>query len=198
MRRFGKYISPLGTITLAGDGEFLVGLWLEGQKGGAAGADIRPEKCCPGVIEETKRWLDVYFSGREPDFLPPVRFFGSPFQVRVWELLERIPYGTTVTYGGIAEKIASETGKNTSARAVGRAVGQNPISIVVPCHRVVGANGSLTGYAGGLDRKRSLLALEGVDAESLPDLSRTRKNKTAARFKPSAAAVSLQTGDAIL
>ena len=175
MQGFGEYLSPLGTITLAGNGEFLVGLWMEGQRGFAAGADIRAENPGLSVVEAAKRWLDIYFSGREPDFLPPVRLYGTPFQMRVWELLKHIPYGTTVTYGGIAGKIASETGKKVSARAVGRAVGQNPISIIVPCHRVVGADGSLTGYAGGLDRKKILLSLEGVDTESLPELTRKRK-----------------------
>ena len=113
------------------------------------------------VFEETKRWLDVYFSGKEPDFTPAIVLKTSGFRRRVWEILRTIPYGQTITYGDIARVIAREKGlKTMSAQAVGGAVGHNPISLIIPCHRVVGANGSLTGYAGGMDRKEWLLRME--------------------------------------
>ena len=120
------------------------------------------------VLEETKRWLDIYFAGREPDFLPPLHLAGSPFRQEVWALLRQIPYGETTTYRALAEAVARKRGlRRMSAQAVGGAVGHNPISIIVPCHRVVGSDGSLTGYAGGLERKVQLLRLEGVDMSRL-------------------------------
>ena len=110
------------------------------------------------------RWLNVYFSGREPDFTPKLHLIGSDFRQAVWALLLQIPYGQTVTYGQLAARLAAERGlARMSAQAVGGAVGRNRISLIIPCHRVLGADGSLTGYAGGLDRKAKLLALEGVD-----------------------------------
>jgi methylated-DNA-[protein]-cysteine S-methyltransferase len=124
------------------------------------------------VLEETRRWLDIYFSGRIPDFTPPLRLRGTPFRKAVWRILLEIPYGQTVTYGEIAARLAGPAAKNrlaeglgsgsVLARAVGGAVGSNPVSLIVPCHRVVGADGSLTGYAAGLDRKRALLRLERI------------------------------------
>lgn len=115
------------------------------------------------VLEQTKEWLIIYFSGREPDFCPPVHMTGTPFQLSVWKILQQIPYGKTVTYGEIAKEIAREKGlSRMSAQAVGGAVGHNKISIIVPCHRVIGKDGSLTGYAGGIDKKMKLLDLEGV------------------------------------
>lgn len=115
-----------------------------------------------------RKWLDIYFSGKEPDFMPPVHMIGSPFRLSVWELLRQIPYGETVTYGELAKMVAEKRGlSRMSAQAVGGAVGHNEISIIVPCHRVVGSDGSLTGYAGGVDRKERLLTLEGVDMEKL-------------------------------
>lgn len=155
-----KYPSPLGTITVASDGENIVGLWLEGQKYFAATieGELREENL--PVFDTVRRWLDIYFSGREPDFLPPLAPKGSEFRRTVWEQLLLIPYGETVSYGEIAKRLEDETGRKTSARAVGGAVGRNPISIIIPCHRVVGANGSLTGYAGGVDKKIKLLELE--------------------------------------
>ena len=155
-----KYPSPLGTITVASDGENIVGLWLEGQKYFAATleGELREENL--PVFDTVRRWLDIYFSGREPEFLPPLAPKGSEFRRAVWEQLLGIPYGETVSYGEIAKRLEAETSRKTSARAVGGAVGRNPISIIIPCHRVVGANGSLTGYAGGVDKKIKLLEIE--------------------------------------
>ena len=151
------YASPLGRILLASDGEALVGLWFEGQKHFGAGlAGEGAEEPLP-VFDQAVRWLDRYFSGREPDFTPPLRPRGTAFQKAVWRRLLDIPYGHTVPYGEIAASLGLPPG---AARAVGGAVGRNPISLMIPCHRVVGANGSLTGYAGGIERKKRLLELE--------------------------------------
>lgn len=156
------YVSPLGRILLAADGTGLTGLWFEGQKYFARGLEtVHEEKNTP-VFDVVKRWLDLYFSGRVPDFTPPLRLRGTEFQRTVWKLLQDIPYGETTSYGALA-LCAAEKNRTVqfSARAVGGAVGRNPISILIPCHRVVGANGSLTGYAGGIERKIKLLRLEG-------------------------------------
>ena len=158
------YNSPLGGITLASDGESLTGLWFDGQKHYARTLDpVHTEKALP-VFDETVRWLEIYFGGREPDFMPPLVLRGTAFQAGIWEILRTIPYGQTVTYGQIAKELALRSGlPRMSAQAVGSAVGRNPVSIIVPCHRVIGANGSLTGYAGGLERKLALLRLERAD-----------------------------------
>lgn len=155
--------SPLGKLTLASDGEALTGLWFEGQKHFAAGlSDAAEERPLP-VFAETARWLELYFAGDAPDFTPPLRPSGTPFQREVWALLRQIPYGGTATYGELAARIGEVRGLSRfSARAVGGAVGRNPISLLIPCHRVLGADGSLTGYAGGTERKAALLRLEGV------------------------------------
>lgn len=158
-----RYDSPLGDITLASDGDTLTGLWFEGQKHFGYSLGTAHEAREFPVFEQAVRWLNVYFSGNEPDFAPPLRFIGTSFQNAVWRLLAEIPYGKTTTYGALAKKLFEREGKRASARSVGGAVGRNPISLIVPCHRVLGASGSLTGYAGGLDRKRVLLELEGVD-----------------------------------
>ena len=156
------YASPLGRMTLVSDGTALVGLYFDGQKYFAEGLDAkRTQKNLP-VFEEARRWLDVYFSGRKPDFTPPTAPAGTAFQQSVWEILRTIPYGQTVTYGAIARRIEQNTGCRMSAQAVGGAVGRNPISILIPCHRVIGADGSLTGYAGGIDKKERLLRWEGA------------------------------------
>lgn len=156
------YASPLGGMTLVSDGTALVGLYFDGQKYAAEGLDAtRTQKNLP-VFEEARRWLDVYFSGRKPDFTPPTAPAGTAFQQSVWEILRTIPYGQTVTYGAIARRIEQNTGCRMSAQAVGGAVGRNPISILIPCHRVIGADGSLTGYAGGLDKKAYLLRIEEI------------------------------------
>ena len=156
------YDSPLGRMTLVSDGTALVGLYFDGQKYAAEGLDAkRTQKNLP-IFEEARRWLDVYFSGRKPDFMPVLAPHGTAFQQSVWEILRTIPYGQTVTYGAIARRIEQNTGRRMSAQAVGGAVGRNPISILIPCHRVVGTNGSLTGYAGGIDKKAYLLRIEEI------------------------------------
>lgn len=159
-----KYTSPLGGILLAADEVGLRGLWFDGQKYFARDLpDERTERETP-VLSEAKRWLDLYFGGQEPDFLPPLHPVGTPFRQAVWEILLRIPYGKTVTYGEISKQLAEKMGlERMSAQAVGGAVGHNEISIIIPCHRVVGSNGSLTGYAGGINRKIKLLELERAD-----------------------------------
>ncbi|HIY96832.1 MAG TPA: methylated-DNA--[protein]-cysteine S-methyltransferase [Candidatus Borkfalkia excrementigallinarum] len=160
MLYIGHCETPLGGVTLASDGEVLTGLWFDGQKYFGAGSyPDAAEKELP-VFGRTREWLRIYFGGRNPDFTPPLSLIGSPFRRAVWEMLLRIPYGKTMTYGEIARLMGEESGHRVSARAVGGAVGHNPVSLIVPCHRVVGANGNLTGYAGGIERKRYLLALE--------------------------------------
>ncbi|MBC8530888.1 methylated-DNA--[protein]-cysteine S-methyltransferase [Gehongia tenuis] len=164
MHYINTYASPLGGITLASDGEKLTGLWFDGQKyfGAALGGERRFRDL--PIFERTGRWLDGYFRGEIPDSIPPLSLAGSPFRRAVWEILLEIPYGEVMTYGEIARRMALRKGLTSmSAQAVGGAVGHNPVSIIVPCHRVVGTNGSLTGYAGGIDKKIGLLALEGVD-----------------------------------
>lgn len=161
MQYITHYNSPLGGILLAADEIGLTGLWFDGAKYYAAHLDPEQEERETPDLARTKEWLTVYFSGKEPDFLPPLHMTGTPFQLSVWENLLKIPYGKTVTYGAIAERIAAQRGlPHMSAQAVGGAVGHNKISIIIPCHRVIGTNGSLTGYAGGIDRKLSLLHLE--------------------------------------
>ncbi|GHU06307.1 methylated-DNA--protein-cysteine methyltransferase [Spirochaetia bacterium] len=160
MEYIQKIKSPIGLLTVASDGKNISGLWIEGQKYFARTLEKETcEKTLP-VFDDLRKWLDVYFSGKAPGFLPPLAPKGTPFQQSVWKNLCKIPYGKTLTYGGIAALITGR--ENTSARAVGGAVGHNPISILVPCHRVIGQNGSLTGYAGGMDVKEKLLRLEGI------------------------------------
>ena len=155
--------SPLGGVTLASSGEALTGLWFDGQKYFAAGLSREAEGRSLPIFEETERWLALYFQGVEPDFTPPLHLVGTPFQREVWALLRQIPYGSTVSYAALAARIAEGRGlARFSAQAVGGAVSRNPISILVPCHRVLGADGSLTGYAGGIERKAALLRLEGA------------------------------------
>ena len=155
------YDSPQGGITLASDGEALTGLWFDGQRHFAATLGGEHEGKPLPVFEQATRWLDAYFAGRVPDFAPPLRLIGTPFQKAVWELLLTIPYGETRSYGELAAMLAEARGlRRASARAVGAAVGRNPISLIIPCHRVLGSDGRLTGYAGGLERKRALLELE--------------------------------------
>jgi len=157
------YASPLGRILLAADSTALTGLWFDGEKYFARYLEKRHEEKETALLQKTKRWLDIYFNGMEPDFSVPVYFNGTDFQNEVWKILCTIPYGQTLTYGEIAKRIAAKRGiPRMSAQAVGGAVGHNEISIIVPCHRVIGANGSLTGYAGGLDKKIKLLTLEKV------------------------------------
>lgn len=164
------YPSPVGMLTLACDGSHLTGLWLEGQKyfGGSVAGELTPAHDLP-VLNAAKGWLDRYFAGQRPscDALS-LRPAGSAFRQLIWELLQEIPYGRVVTYGEIARQAAARLHRETmSSQAVGGAVGHNPISIIIPCHRVVGANGSLTGYAGGVAVKKKLLELEGADLSGL-------------------------------
>ena len=168
MQYISYYASPLGDLLLAADSIGLTGLWFAGQKYYARSLDAeREEKEIP-LFEMAKGWLDIYFSGRKPDFTVPLHFFGTAFQREVWEILCTIPYGQTATYGEIAKQIAIKRGfSHMSAQAVGGAVGRNGISILVPCHRVVGTDGSLTGYAGGIAKKAALLALEKADMHAL-------------------------------
>ena len=150
--------SPLGGITLASDGEALIGLWFDGQRRFAAGLDPeRRERDLP-VFSDAERWLETYFGGAVPDFTPRLNPRGTPFQRAVWALLRAVPYGGTATYGEIAGRMPG----SASARAVGGAVARNPVSLIIPCHRVMGADGSLTGYAGGIEKKQWLLRLEGA------------------------------------
>lgn len=163
-----KYRSPLGDMTLAADEKGLTGLWFDGQK---YFPDAIAQQCVRQklpVFEQTCEWLACYFSGQRPHFTPPLHLQGSAFRSAVWELLREIPYGRTLTYGQIAAEIARRRQAGTfSAQAVGGAVAHNPVSIIVPCHRVVGSNGSLTGYAGGIERKIALLQLERTDISRL-------------------------------
>jgi len=164
------YSSPVGTITLACDGNNLVGLWIEGQKyhGNTIFENIIDNVDLP-ILVTAKRWLNRYFAGKKPDISElPLAPAGSKFRQEVWNILCEIPYGKVITYGDIAKKIAVKINKESmSSQAVGGAVGHNPISIIIPCHRVVGTNGSLTGYAGGIHAKIKLLELEGIDMSRL-------------------------------
>lgn len=166
MQYISHYHSPIGDILLAADHIGLTGLWFEGQKYFALYLDKEHEEKEMPVFKTAKKWLDIYFSGNEPDFKVPLHFTGTDFQNEVWEILYSIPYGKTMTYGEIAKKIAEKRGlKRMSAQAVGGAVSHNEISVIVPCHRIVGTNGSLTGYAGGIEKKVELLKLEKADME---------------------------------
>lgn len=162
------YSSPMGTITLACDdgGNNLVGLWTEGQKyHGNTIPEAMTENNHMPIFDTVKKWLDRYFASEKPDISElPLAPIGGEFRQGVWSILREIPYGEVITYGSIAKKMAEKMGKESmSSQAVGGAVGHNPISIIIPCHRVVGSNGSLTGYAGGVQIKIKLLELEGVD-----------------------------------
>ena len=152
---FTTFASPLGQMQLCCDGTHLTVVTFDGQKHEDLHipADAVFGSCA--VLEQTKLWLTQYFDGLNPDFLPPMAPKGTPFQQRVWQMLLEIPYGQTVTYGELAKVLGCK-----SAQAVGGAVGRNPISILIPCHRVVGVDGTLTGYAGGVEKKEFLLATE--------------------------------------
>lgn len=157
----GIYQSAAGEILLSCDEEGLTGLEFRREGGVLRGAGEREGRKHP-VLCETRRWLDLYFSGKEPGFVPPLHMTGTPFRMQVWKLLLTIPYGKTTTYGELAKAVAGKMGlAGMSPQAVGGAVGHNRIWLIVPCHRVIGADGSLTGYAGGIDRKALLLKLEG-------------------------------------
>ena len=161
MNNIFHYTSPIGGITLASDGEALTGLWFDGQKYFPNKlVDESTEAELP-IFTQTCNWLDIYFSGKEPSFTPLISQRTTPFRKAVYDILLTIPYGQTITYGGVARILAERQGvERMSAQAVGGAVGHNPIGIIIPCHRVVGTDGRLTGYAGGLDKKVALLKLE--------------------------------------
>ena len=173
MEYIHQYKSPLGGMTASSDGEALTGLWFDGQKyfgSTLAGKEMQnlyhTQKELP-VFEQADRWLDEYFSGKKPGDIPPISIKTTPFRKAVWEILRSIPYGQTMTYKEIADRMAKQQGlSRMAAQAVGGAVGHNPISLMIPCHRVVGSRGSLTGYAGGVGRKKKLLILEGVDVSA--------------------------------
>ena len=156
-----RYRSPLGDIRfVCGDSGLELLHFSDG--GFACSGEDHP------VADLTRRWLDIYFAGREPDFTPPLHLRTGPFRRKVWEIMLTIPYGKTMTYGEIAKEIARRHGlEKMSAQAVGGAVGHNAIPIIIPCHRVIGANGNLTGYGGGIERKIKLLELEGVDLSGM-------------------------------
>ena len=159
-----KYASPIGGVLLAANEVGLTGLWFDGEKFFADNLPAEHEEEETPTLAASKRWLDICGMGKEPDFMPPLHPIGSAFRMKVWDVLLQIPYGQTVTYGWIARQLAEQEGRaRMSAQAVGGAVGHNEISIIIPCHRVVGTSGSLTGYAGGMDRKIALLKTEHVD-----------------------------------
>lgn len=164
-----KYKSKVGDIVIASDEKSIIGLWFEKQKyiDKTMPADIIFEE--NSIIKEGIKWLDDYFAGKKPEISDlPLNPFGTDFRKLIWKILLKIPYGETVTYGEIAKEVSQITGKEKmSAQAVGGAVGHNPIGIIIPCHRVVGAGGNLTGYAGGLDKKILLLQHEGVDVTKM-------------------------------
>ena len=164
MNYVSSYNSPLGKVTLASDGVSLVGLWFKGQKFFASSlSDTCSEEELP-IFDETIKWLDTYFSGNKPNFTPRILMSGNHFRKSIWNIFLTIPYGQTVTYGEIASEYAIENGiSKMSAQAVGGAIAHNTVSIIIPCHRVVGASGNLTGYAGGIERKRKLLNIEGLE-----------------------------------
>lgn len=165
------YQSPLGAMTMSSNGEALTGLWFDSsQQNSSLPQGMKREKAnnFSTLFDEAEGWLNIYFSGRTPDFMPNISLVGTEFRKAVWDILLSIPYGKVMTYGEIADKIAKERGiKRMSAQAVGGAVSHNPISLIVPCHRVIGKNGKLTGYAGGIDKKLELLRLEGVDTSKM-------------------------------
>ncbi len=158
------YNSPLGKITLASDGKALLGLWFDGQKYFGITLTKNYEQKDLSIFKQTDKWLDIYFSGKDPDFTPLLSMKTTSFRETVWKILLTIPFGQTMTYKEIAQRIAKQKGlEKMSAQAVGGAVGHNPISLIIPCHRVIGTTGNLTGYAGGIDKKLKLLTLEKAD-----------------------------------
>jgi methylated-DNA-[protein]-cysteine S-methyltransferase len=156
------YQSPIGSVTAAANDDALIGLWFDGQKYFPTGAEAWKHAPDYPVLAQLRVWLDAYFRGENKAFSGKLAPQGSEFRQEVWQILLRIPYGQTTSYGRIARQLAAAHGKRQmSAQAIGGAVGHNPISLVIPCHRVLGASGALTGYAGGIDRKEALLKLEG-------------------------------------
>ena len=171
------YKSPLGNITLASDGLSITGLWFDGQKFFADSLDKNNEVKFLPIFDETIKWLDIYFSGKAPNFTPKIKMKTTDFRKAVWEIMLTIPYGQTMTYGEIANILSKQKGlRRMSAQAVGGAVAHNSISLIIPCHRVIGTNGNLTGYAGGIDKKIKLLTLEKADMSKLFYFNPTAKS----------------------
>lgn len=165
MKYTRKYNSPIGLLTLASDGDRLTGLWIEGQAYFPKIDQTVLKKDDLPIFHETISWLETYFQGENPGFIPPISLKGTEFRKQVWNVLAEIPYGELITYGEIARQVSQiKNGKYVSPRAVGGAVGHNPISIIIPCHRVIGVDNRLTGYAGGLDVKIKLLEYEKIDS----------------------------------
>ena len=163
-----RYNSPIGEMTLASDGKSIIGLWFDGQKYFGSVLSEEHEEESLSVFDAAANWLDIYFGGKEPDFTPPLSVKGTPFYKEVWEILLDIPYGCTMTYGEIAGILAQKRGiVKMSARAVGNAVAHNPVSVIIPCHRVIGNHGKITGYAGGTDKKIYLLSMESRGVKAL-------------------------------
>ncbi|MBO4316976.1 MAG: methylated-DNA--[protein]-cysteine S-methyltransferase [Mailhella sp.] len=173
------YDSPLGRLLLECDGMGITGLWfLDAKKLAADRSDTNAVVRDNAFFSQAKQWLDIYFTGRDPGFMPQLHLTGTPFRIRVGEIMCGIPFGKTISYGEIAARIARERGiARMSAQAVGGAVGHNPIGIIVPCHRVVGANGDLTGYGGGIQRKVALLRNEGADMQEFCYPKKGRKSR---------------------
>lgn len=167
MNYINNYYSPIGNITMASDGKNLIGLWFDGQKYFESTIKNIFKEESLEIFENTKKWLDSYFSGKNPNFIIPIKLIGTDFQKEVWKILLKIPYGKLTTYSNIAKEIARNRNiSSMSSQAVGGAVGHNPISIIIPCHRVIGVKNNLTGYAGGIDKKIKLLELEGIDCKN--------------------------------
>lgn len=193
------YDSPLGSITMSSDGAALTGLRFDGQKHFTGTlAPIHEGKPLP-VFDVAKHWLDIYFSGKAPEFTPPLNMKGSSFRKAVWEILLTIPFGKTMAYGEIARILAQKEGlRRMSAQAVGGAVGHNSIALIIPCHRVVGANGELTGYAGGIGRKWRLLAMEGIDMNAffIPKKSTVREQHFRSSYANATSSAIIRTNPA--
>ena len=170
------HISPLGDILLASDGYALKGLWFDGQKNFAETLNCDHKESYLPIFKECEYWLEIYFSGQRPEFTPRLALKSTEFREAVWRILLTIPFGQTMTYGQIATIMAQKRGQaKMSAQAVGNAVGHNPIALIIPCHRVVGVKGSLTGYAAGIDKKLALLKMEGVKTDLM---FVSKKNRT--------------------
>lgn len=162
------YNSPLGRMFLTCDSDGITSVGFENQRFSYSDTSFEYEESDTPFLKEGRRWLDIYFAGKEAEFTPPLHLIGTEFQKEVWQILLKIPYGSVMTYGEIAKEIAEKRGLDKmSSRAVGGAVGHNPISIIVPCHRVIGSGGNITGYGGGIERKIRLLSLEGYDTTTL-------------------------------